>query len=293
MRRHRRSGAHHQADGGCGLLKAEWFTPPDSGRQFLWDSAAAVVLAGPQGLDLSPGLRVADVGCGWGYLGHVLLGQQPRLRVDGFDLDTEQLTTARERAAPGLRFHQGDALALDVDDARYDRAVCQTLLVHQPRPEEVLRELARIVRPEGRVVAIEPDWTDVSGARSAVVQAIAAGARATGAGTYDVGSRLRECFEAAGLQVLGTWRNPTGVDPADPRVREHLLHQTRADVFAAAFDGDLPLFEAGGGDAAIWAEARAQADTERLELRRRLLEGPTPAPLPSALQVCVGHLSSD
>ena len=90
----------------------QWFDRLDSHRRFFWDRAAADLLTGPDGLDLRAGLLVADFGCGWGYLGHLMLPSlSPSGRVDGFDLSEELLDTARKRAKEvgtrQLRFELG------------------------------------------------------------------------------------------------------------------------------------------------------------------------------------------
>ncbi len=61
----------------------------------------------------------------------------------------------REAAAAGLgnaTFAVGDATALDLPAASVDGAVARFALHHVPVPGRVLEELARVVRPGGRIV---------------------------------------------------------------------------------------------------------------------------------------------
>ncbi len=271
-------------------------------------------LCGTGGLDLRPGLQVADLGCGWGYLGHLLLPSiAPGGRIDGFDLDDDALALGRSRArqvgARGLRFEPGAAASLDVDDDRYDRAVCQTLLIHQGDPLRVLQEMVRIVRPGGLVGVIEPDAaladagiddgieTDAQNRdRRAVAAVLRSGAQAVGAGDHGLGARLPELFADAGLQDVRVWLNPTvlrcipGEHGSAEVWRRVLLRRTEARAFAERWKADHALFVAGGGDPALWERARLGADALRRERRRRLLDGTWAARQSLGLMVCVGRV---
>lgn len=70
---------------------------------------------------------------------------------------------------PRLRLEVGDGRALPFEDASFDHAYSVSVLEHIPEPgdEDALRELARVVRPGGRVVVTVPcadayreDWRD-------------------------------------------------------------------------------------------------------------------------------------
>ena len=54
--------------------------------------------------------------------------------------------------AAGGRFEQGDLAALPLPDASVDAALCALALVHVPDLHPALAELARVVRPGGRIV---------------------------------------------------------------------------------------------------------------------------------------------
>jgi ubiquinone/menaquinone biosynthesis C-methylase UbiE len=61
-----------------------------------------------------------------------------------------------ERAA--LRFEVGPAEALPYADGAFDAAFAARLLLHVADPLAVVREMARVVRPGGRVVLMDWDW---------------------------------------------------------------------------------------------------------------------------------------
>jgi ubiquinone/menaquinone biosynthesis C-methylase UbiE len=118
-------------------------------------------------MGLKPGLTMADVGCGLGYLGYTYwkyFGEGGQ--CIGIDTSAKLLADAREAAKEwavgGLaQFVRGDASALPLDDNTIDIAMCQALLMHLEQPDHALAEMARIVRPGGSVVCFEAD--NVSG----------------------------------------------------------------------------------------------------------------------------------
>lgn len=96
------------------------------------------------------GLNVVDVGCGGGYMSE-LMARQGAL-VLGVDIAAGALAAASQRAREqgfALRLHQGSADNLPCADGSMDVAVCTDVLVHVPRPQAVIREIARVLRPGG------------------------------------------------------------------------------------------------------------------------------------------------
>jgi ubiquinone/menaquinone biosynthesis C-methylase UbiE len=118
------------------------------------DARAAELAAQVQSFVLPTGdERAIDVGCGAGALA---LALAPLVReVVGVDQVPELLELARERAPANAEFVEGDATALGFDDASFDLAGTLRTLHHVRRPERVLAELARVVRPGGRVLVVD------------------------------------------------------------------------------------------------------------------------------------------
>jgi SAM-dependent methyltransferase len=108
-------------------------------------------------LELQPGHRVLDVGCGSGVVTRDMARRVlPSGRAVGVDPSAEFLTIARDLArAEGLagvaEFREGSALALPFGDAEFDVALAATVLVHIPGGDAAVPEMVRVVRPGGRV----------------------------------------------------------------------------------------------------------------------------------------------
>jgi ubiquinone/menaquinone biosynthesis C-methylase UbiE len=113
------------------------------------------------------GERVLEVGPGTGYYAlEVAEWIGPQGRLDVFDLQQQMLDhtllRGEQRGLANLVAVQGDACALPYADATFDAAYLVTVLGEIPDQEAALRELARVVRPGGRVVVGEllgdPHW---------------------------------------------------------------------------------------------------------------------------------------
>ena len=106
-------------------------------------------------LHLSGGERVLDVGTG---AGAAALAVAPHARrVVGVDIVPELLEQARRRAAgvENVEFLEGDAAKLPFESGEFDLAMCVRVLHHVRRPELVVAELTRVVRPRGHVVVVD------------------------------------------------------------------------------------------------------------------------------------------
>jgi cyclopropane-fatty-acyl-phospholipid synthase len=103
-------------------------------------------------LRLEPGMRVLDIGCGWGGMA-MTLAEETGAEVDGVTLSTEQLAVANQRAeARGLsgrvRFSLTDYR--DVTE-RYDRIVSVGMFEHVGRPnyQAYFDGVARLLKDDG------------------------------------------------------------------------------------------------------------------------------------------------
>lgn len=102
-----------------------------------------------QQLDVAPGHRVADIGCGPGnYFGRL---KRLGANVVGCDLSPGMAAQARDAGFPTV---VADAQHLPFPDATFDRAMCAHVMYHVPDQHLALTELRRVTRPGGRVVVV-------------------------------------------------------------------------------------------------------------------------------------------
>jgi ubiquinone/menaquinone biosynthesis C-methylase UbiE len=113
-------------------------------------------------MNVREGCRVLEVGCGLGFDAITLAGIVGSAgRIVAVDSSQAMLEAARSSVDnPGLPidFVLGDAAHLEFDDGCFDCARVDRTLQHIPEPQNVLKEMARVTKRGGRIVAYEPDW---------------------------------------------------------------------------------------------------------------------------------------
>jgi SAM-dependent methyltransferase len=94
--------------------------------------------------------RVVEVGCGPGELA-ARVARELGAEVVAFDTSERMVALARGR---GVDARLGDVQALPLPDASFDCAVAAWMLYHVPDVDRALAELARVLRPGARLVAV-------------------------------------------------------------------------------------------------------------------------------------------
>ena len=152
-------------------------------------------------LDLHPGQRVLDVGCGPGALTERLVDRLGLPGVSAVDPSESFVVAARGRL-PGLDVRTAAAENLPFADDEFDGAVAQLVVHFMADPVAGLAEMARVTRAGGVVAANVWDHAGGSGPLSTFWRAVseldpAARDESALAGARD--GHLAELFERAGL----------------------------------------------------------------------------------------------
>ena len=111
---------------------------------------------------LEPTTWLLDVGCGPGTITADLARRIPAGAVVGIDRAPAVVADARAAFAtsthPTLHFEVGDVYALPFADATFDVVFAHQVLQHLADPVRALREMRRVLRPEGWLAVRDADY---------------------------------------------------------------------------------------------------------------------------------------
>lgn len=239
---------------------------------------------------------VLDVGAGRGHWGRLLAtALPPDCTLKGVDLEPRWVEEATRLAAEsGLKdrfsYSRAPAEQLAFEDKSFDLVTCQTLLMHVPDPHAVIREMTRVTKPGGLVIAAEPNnrsltlMTSSATAQATIEERLdlvrfylvcERGQRALGKGDSSIGDLLPGYFAQEGLEGVETFLSDKVsmmLPPYDTDEQRALAEQFALDAERGAWgwsrEQALGYFVEGGGDVkkfdAVWerrmAETRREAD---------------------------------
>ena len=167
--------------------------------------------------ELSPG-RILDAACGTGRHSTWLAARG--YDVTGVDSSPAMLDRARAKVPQG-RFELGDLTALPLADGSVDAALCALALVHVEDLRPAMAELARVVRPGGRIV--------ISDVHPFLIQLGWQAQFRTAQGTAGfirlhahLPSDYAQAAVAAGLAISNLYEAPLTADAARTVAQEHV-----------------------------------------------------------------------
>jgi SAM-dependent methyltransferase len=161
-----RAGRYTASDCSGGFSEVDRAARPETFVQFMDDANTMPFFQAAKEqtyarLALEPGDRVLDIGCGSGTDVRAMAAMVGATgRAVGLDGSATMIAAARERSAESglpVEFLVGDAHRLDFPDASFDGCRTDRVLLHLADPAQVIREIARVLRPGGRAVSLEPD----------------------------------------------------------------------------------------------------------------------------------------
>ncbi len=104
--------------------------------------------------------RVVEIGCGTGGVTRTLARWPNVSLVVGVDPSEIFISKAMElgKEIDNLHFEVGDGRSLPMEDQSFDVAIIHTTMCHVPKPESLLAEAHRILKPGGWLGAFDGDY---------------------------------------------------------------------------------------------------------------------------------------
>jgi len=109
-------------------------------------------------VQLHPGGRLLDIGCGTGALLEALAARYPQCAFAGVDSTPEMLAVARERLPEAVDLRAAHAERLPFAEAAFDAVVSCNMFHYLREPKAALAEFRRVLKPGGRLIIT--DWCD-------------------------------------------------------------------------------------------------------------------------------------
>ena len=115
-------------------------------------------------VELSANANVLDLGCGTGRLLDRLANQFPEITGTGLDLSPQMLRVARQnnRHRPRLIYLEGNAENLPFVEGQFNAVFNTISFLHYPQPDQVLKEVARVLSPRGKFYLVDITFNNSS-----------------------------------------------------------------------------------------------------------------------------------
>jgi SAM-dependent methyltransferase len=245
------------------------YSPREAQR--LGDQATTLAHLLHAGTAYPSGSTVLEAGCGVGAQTTLLAASSPGAAITSVDISAPSLEQARRAAAAAglanVSFLRADLYALPWPEASFDHVFACFVLEHLTRPQAVLGELRRVLKPGGTLTAIEgdhgscyfhPETPEAVAAWRSLIRA-----QAELGGDSLIGRRLYPLLAAAGLREVAVAPRMVYVDASRPHLVEGFIRRTIVPMVEGVA---VPALEGGLIDRAAWerglADLRATAGPE-------------------------------
>ena len=203
---------------------------------------------------------VLEAGCGVGAQTRIIAPKNPDSTFISIDLSEESLDQAgkliKSLAIRNVEFRHSDIYCLPFEDETFDGVVVCFVLEHLTKPRKALKELIRVLKKGGSLIAIEGDhgsaffYPDSRYAQAAIECLIRL--QAQGGGNANIGRELYPLLKSVALSDVSVTPRVVYADAAHPRLVEGFIKNT----FTAMIEGigekafregltDRPAFEKG------------------------------------------------
>lgn len=107
-------------------------------------------------LEARPGMKILDVACGTGQFLELAARNLNSSVLMGIDANPAMLEEARKRISDSHMLMQASAYDIPAEDHSFDRIVCLNSFHYFERPEKALKEMQRVMKPDGKLILT--DW---------------------------------------------------------------------------------------------------------------------------------------
>jgi ubiquinone/menaquinone biosynthesis C-methylase UbiE len=213
-------------------------------------------------IQFSDEMNICELGCGNGinlWIAENLVNGH----YIGVDLQIDQIKAAKGKALSknlkNVEFLVSNAAKTSVASHWADLTFCRLVLVHNPNPIEVIREMVRITKSNGKILAIEPNnLSHIAYNKPYLNKCYHARVRymyAHEKGTLDICPQLYHLFKCAGVSNVTIKQHSIYFDSREPKILKELYEnwavmlttlkdQLLKDNIISTHDYDMAMHEA-------------------------------------------------
>jgi SAM-dependent methyltransferase len=189
----------------------------------------------------SKGSFILEAGCGVGAQTKIIAPKNPESNFISLDISEASIDEAKTMATSldirNVEFRQADIYHLPFNDETFDSVIICFVLEHLHHPIQALKELKRVLKQEGTMIAIEgdhgsaffyPDSNDAHAAIDCQIQL-----QKQSGGNSNIGRELYPLFTSIGLSDISVSPRMVYVDASKPQLVNGFIKNT----FTAMIEG--------------------------------------------------------